>query len=77
MTLIELIKISRGILKLLSESDINTCDVRFVDLYADYEEMLGRGEKVTYIVEVLSERYHVSPSKVYRILRKFKKTVKI
>lgn len=76
MILVDLIKFSRSILEVLSEFDINTSDVRFIDMYADYEAMKGRGEKVTYIVEVLSERYGVSVAKVYRVLRKFRRSIK-
>lgn len=75
MRIVELIKFSRSILETLSDFDINTSDVRFIDMYADYEAMKGRGEKVTYIVEVLSERYGVSVAKVYRVLRKFRRAV--
>lgn len=77
MILIELIKISRDILKTLSDFDIKTDDVKYVDLYCDYEKMVNRGEKVTYIVELLAQRYDVSTAKVYRIIRKFKRAVKV
>ena len=35
-------------------------DWRYLDLYRDYQRMHQEGDKVTYIVSVLSERYHVS-----------------
>lgn len=75
MKLVELIKFSRSILETLSDFDIKTSDVRFVDMYSDYEDMRRRGDKVTYIVEILSERYGVSVAKVYRVLRKFRRAV--
>ena len=39
MKLVELIKFSRSILETLSDFDIKTSDVRFVDMYADYEDV--------------------------------------
>ena len=75
MKIVDLMKISRSILEVLSEFDINTSDVHFIDMYAEYEAMKCRGEKVTYIVEVLSSRYDISVAKVYRMLRKFRRSV--
>ena len=43
-----------------------------VDLYTDYTILLRRGEKVSYIVAVLSDKYAVSERKVYRLIKHFK-----
>ena len=40
-------------------------DEEFVDLYGDYTTLLEQGEKVSYIVAVLSDKYSVSERKVY------------
>ena len=77
MRIIELLKISAKILKLLSENDIRTSDYRYIDLYTDYTKMLKDGEKVAYIVAVLSKRYGTSESSVFRILRRFRKDVNL
>ncbi len=76
MRIVDLVKFSKSILETLSNYDINTKDVRYISLYSDYEEMRSRGEKVTYIVEVLSEQYGISVAKVYRVLRKFRRSVR-
>lgn len=73
----ELIKISTNLLKLLSKYDIKTEDVKYVDLYTDYEKMVSKGEKITYIVSFLSDKYKVSEATIYRIIRRFKKTVTV
>lgn len=46
-------------------------DEEFVDLYSDYTTLLTKGEKVSYIVAVLSERYAVSERKVYGLIKHF------
>ena len=46
-------------------------DYRYLELYADYKRMRGEGEKVTYIVSVLSGKYRVSERKVYSIIKRF------
>ena len=45
---IELVKISREVLKALSENDIKLSDVNHIELFNDYEKMLSDGLKVTY-----------------------------
>lgn len=77
MTGIELVKISREVLKTLSENDIKISDVKHIELYAEYERMLSMRLKVTYIVEHLSERYGISVAQIYRIISRFKRTIKI
>jgi len=74
---IELVKISREVLKALSENDIKLSDVNHIELFNDYEKMLSDGLKVTYIVEHLSDVYNVSVAQVYRILSRFKRTIKM
>lgn len=74
---IELVKISREVLKALSENDIKLSDVNHIELFNDYEKMLSDGLKVTYIVEHLSDVYDVSVAQVYRILSRFKRTIKM
>lgn len=32
-------------------------DVRYIDLYSEFEAMKGRGEKTTYAVLYLAEKY--------------------
>ena len=48
-------------------------DCKFIDLYADYKRMHSEGERTTYIVTVLSERYGVSERKIYSIIKRFGK----
>ena len=44
-------------------------DCRFLDLYTDYKHMRSSGEKVTYIISVLSTKYAVSERKIYNIIK--------
>lgn len=46
-------------------------DVEYIDLYNDYRVMLGGGEKVSYIVATLADRYHVSERKVYTLIKRY------
>lgn len=75
MVVAKLIEIGSKMMKLLSECDIRMGDYKYLDMYADYREMRSKGEKMTYIVEVLSEKYGISVASVYRLISKFGKPI--
>ena len=45
-------------------------DVQYIELYNDYNRLLDEGEKVSYIVAVLAERYNVCVRKVYTLIKR-------
>ena len=71
MTLFEALKFNREPLEMLLKLGGRPTDIRYIDLYADYQTMKGEGEKVTYIVYYLAEKYSVSVRKVYELIRRF------
>lgn len=71
MKIIEVLKFNRELINRLKMSGIRLEDVEYVDLYADYTTLLERGEKVSYIVARLSEKYAVSERKVYTLIKRF------
>ena len=76
MKRIEVLKFNRELIKRLKIAGIRLEDEEFVDLYTDYTNLLKRGEKVSYIVALLSERYAVSERKVYTLIKRFKSDCK-
>lgn len=70
MKIIEILKLNQGLLKVLQDIGIKVEDVRYIELYNDYIFLLEKGEKVTYIVAVLSARYTISERKVYGLLKR-------
>lgn len=70
MKVIEILKFNRELLENLSLAGIRLDDARYVNLYDDYRRMTARGEKVSYAVAVLSERYNVCERKVYSLLKR-------
>ena len=71
MKVIEVLKFNRELIKRLRMAGIRLEDELFVDLYSDYTTLLAKGEKVSYIVAILSERYAVSERKVYGLIKHF------
>ena len=73
MTVFEILNFNRELLNRLASIGLKPEDCKYIDLYSEYEQMYHVGDKVTYIVSVLSEKYNVSERKVYGIIKDFKK----
>lgn len=69
MTIYEILSFNKELLRRLAEFDIRTEDYRYVDLFRDYTKMMQEGNKTTYAVAILSDKYAISERKVYDILR--------
>ena len=73
MTLFEILNFNRELLNKLLSIGFRPEDCRYIDLYSDYERMRANGEKKTYIVSYLSDKYGISERKVYTIIKHFGK----
>ena len=54
MTVFEILNFNKELLKRLSDIGFKAGDCKYIELYSDYDRMRKSGEKVTYIVSVLS-----------------------
>lgn len=70
MKIHELLAVSEKIIMSLHERGIKTEDVHHLPMYRDYLSMKNSGEKTTFIVAVLSERYAICERKVYKVLKR-------
>ena len=70
MKIVELLKISSELLKMLHENGIGIEDYKYIPMLRDYYEMKERGEKTTYSVMKLSEKYSICERKVYKLLKR-------
>jgi hypothetical protein len=70
MKIIELVTFNRELLSKIKAAGIHFDDCMYIDLYNEYNTMRKNGEKVTYTVAVLSEKYHISERKVYYLIRR-------
>ncbi|MDR0892914.1 MAG: hypothetical protein LBN24_09910 [Mediterranea sp.] len=71
MTLFEIVNFNKELLNRLIRVGFRPEDCKWVELYSEYERLRRDGEKVTYIVSLLSEKYHVCERKVYGIIKRF------
>lgn len=70
MKVIDILKLNKGLLNILQSLGIKVEDVKYIELYNDYQLMIDRGEKVSYIVAILAGRYGVSERMVYMLLKR-------
>jgi hypothetical protein len=73
MTVFEILNFNRETLTRIKATGFKLNDCRFINMYSEYEQMMDKGDKVTYIVSVLSDKYEVSERKVYTLVKFFKK----
>lgn len=72
MKVIELLKLNRELLTVCRSAGIRLDDVRYIELYNDYSRLLAEGEKITYIVAALSDKYGMCERTVYDLIRRLK-----
>ena len=77
MKVIELLQTGRILLEVLQNSCIKISDVKFVKMYEEYVEMMSKGNKVSYIAAVLSEKYKISERQFFYFIKRFDQECKI
>jgi hypothetical protein len=70
MKVIELVSFNKELLSKIKDAGIRLDDYMYTDLYNEFNTMRNNGEKVTYIVAVLAEKYNISERKVYYLIRR-------
>lgn len=65
-------KLNRELLTVCRSAGIRLDDVRYIELYNEYSRLLADGEKITYIVAALSDKYGVCERTVYDLIRRLK-----
>lgn len=71
MIIYEVIKINKGLCDVFAANGLRVEDAQWVELYDEYNHLRTQGEKTSYIVCYLSEKYRVSERKVYDVVKKF------
>lgn len=70
MKVYEVMKLSEKVLEILQNSCIKVEDVRYLQMYSDYQKMREAGGKMSYIVAALVDSYHVSERQIYYVVKK-------
>lgn len=72
MKVIEILNFNKELLKKFQTAGIRMDDVQYIDLYNEYLALVTQGEKVSYIVATLADKYTISERKVYDLIKRFK-----
>lgn len=76
MKVFEILNFNRELLGKLQTAGIRLEDIQYIDLYIEYKKLLEQGEKVSYIVTALSEKFSVSERKIYTLVKRFQSDCK-
>lgn len=71
MNAYDILLLNQNMLKMMSENGIVADDYKHIQMFKDYTKMKDCGDKISYIVQVLSSRYNLSERSVYRIIKRF------
>ena len=77
VSLYSVLKLNLNQLKMMSDFDIPAHYYRYIPMFEDYLQMRAAGEKMAYIIAVLTERYDVSDSTVKRVIKALSLRVKL
>lgn len=70
MTNYEVLKLMSEAMGGLERAGAKPGDYKYLRLFEDYAEAIERGEKVSYVVAVLADRYNVSERTVYDVVKR-------
>jgi Mor family transcriptional regulator len=71
----ELLSFNKELLGKIAEAGIRHDDYKHIELYNEYSALKERGEKVTYIVAFLSQKYKISERNIYTITARMARDV--
>lgn len=71
MTIFEVLNFNRELLERLHRIGVRLEDTAYINLFVDFNNMIGAGDKVSYAVAVLADKYSVSERKVYSLIKHF------
>lgn len=66
----ELLKVNEGMIRILENHSLLVADIHYIPVIDEYIRLLNDGEKKTYIVQILSDKYGLSERTVYRLIDK-------
>ena len=70
MKVIEILNLNKELLKKFQTAGIRMEDVQYIDLFNEYLALVTQGEKVSYIVATLADKYTISERKVYDVIKR-------
>lgn len=76
MTQYELLKTAESLLVILMSNDVDSKDVKYLEMYQEYMRLKKEGHKVGYVVYYLSQQYECSEATVYRVVKRMTQKIR-
>lgn len=73
MTAFEILNFNRELLMRMLMLGLKLEDCKYLEMYAEFDQMRRNGEKVTYAVSALSAKYNMSERGMYKIIKRLSK----
>ncbi len=73
MTLFDMLNLNHEFLHRLRDAGARLDDIDHLDLFVEYCNMIQSGQKVSYVVSFLSDKYEISVRSIYSIIARLKK----
>jgi hypothetical protein len=77
MKVCELLSFNKELLNKLVSAGIRYDDYKHVELYSEYAALKAQGEKVTYIIAHLSDKYSLSERFIYSFISRMKREITV
>lgn len=71
----ELFSLNESLLKVMDSASLSISDVRYMPAIREYMDMTDAGEKKTYVIQFLSDKYDVADRTLYRIIDKMMREI--
>lgn len=71
----EILLLAKPIVEKLVLSDINPKDVKYLEVFHEYNRLKNEGHKVRWIAAYLSDEYDISEPNIFKIIKRLEKDI--
>lgn len=77
MTVYEFLKVNETFIQYVIKYLPSVQLLGYLELYQEYLDLKKQGEKVSYIVAILADKYKVTERMIYKVVKQFKQRVNV
>lgn len=77
MTVYEILKVNETFIQYVIKYLPSVQLLGYLELYQEYLDLKKQGEKVSYIVAILADKYKVTERTIYKVVKQFEQRVNV
>lgn len=77
MTVYEILKVNETFIQYVIKYLPSVQLLGYLELYQEYLDLKKQGEKVSYIVAILADKYKVTERMIYKVVKQFEQRVNV